>query len=100
LFVVGNFIRGIAGVLNFILTLYIFLIIMRAIVSWINLSPYHPLIELLHKLTEPVLGPLRRKIGLRLPIDISPIIVIIIIIFIQGFVVGSLNDLAVRLRNP
>ena len=100
MFVMGNFIRGVAGILNFILTLYILLIIMRAIVSWINFNPYHSLIDLLHKLTEPLLEPIRRKIGPRLPIDISPIIVIIVIIFIQSFVVGSLNDLSVRLRNP
>ncbi len=100
MFVLGNFIGAISSVLNFVLTLYIFLIICRAIVSWINLNPYHSLVEVLHKITEPVLAPVRRRINLRLPIDISPIVVIVIIIFLQGFVVSSLRDLSERLRIP
>lgn len=97
MFVIGNFIKGIANVLNFILTLYIFLIIIRAIISWININPHNRLVELLHKFTEPVLAPIRRKVGTRFPIDISPIIVIIIIMFLQSFLVDSLHDAAARL---
>ncbi len=100
MFFLGNFINGIASVLSFILTLFVFLIIFRAVSSWINLSPYHPLVELLHKLTEPVLSPIRRKLSLRIPVDISPIIVIIIIVFLQSFLVGSLRDISLRLRTP
>lgn len=100
MFVLGHFIKGIANVLNFVLTLYVVLIIFRAIVSWINPNPNHPLVELLYKLTEPVLAPIRRKLNLRIPVDISPIIVIIVIIFLQSFLVGSLKDLAVRLITP
>jgi YggT family protein len=96
----GNFINGIASVLNLILTLFVFMIIFRVLFSWINLSPYHPLVELLYKLTEPVLSTVRRKLSLRIPVDISPIIVIIIIVFLQSFLVGSLRDISVRLRTP
>jgi len=69
-----------------LLGLYKWIVIVAALVTWVNPDPYNPIVRFLYKATEPVLYPIRRFVGSRLgPIDISPIIVIVIIIFIQSF---------------
>ncbi|RLG10473.1 YggT family protein, partial [Candidatus Pacearchaeota archaeon] len=67
------------------LTIYIWIIIARAIISWVNPDPYHPLVRFLYRVTEPVLAPVRRIIPPIAGIDISPVIVIFVIFFIQNF---------------
>jgi YggT family protein len=93
--VLANFLVAIAKVLDVILSLYMWIVIARAILSWINLDPRNPLVQLLYRLTDPVLRRIRRWLPLKgFGIDISPIIVILIIIFLRSFVVTSLIDLA------
>lgn len=64
-----------------ILDIYTWVIIAAALISWFNLSPYHPAVRLLRRLTEPVLAPIRTLLppwktwGL----DFSPMIVIALI---------------------
>lgn len=95
----GNFIIAAAEVLNIVLDLYYWIIIIAAIISWVNPDPYNPLVRFLHRITAPVLNPVRRMIGGRLgPIDVSPIIVIFAIIFIQRFLVRSLIEFGYRLK--
>lgn len=98
MFVIGEFIVGIANVLGVILGAYKWVIIIAAVVSWVSPDPYNPVVRFLYAVTEPVLRPIRRLIGHRLgPIDISPLIVIIVIIFLQSFLVRSLVKLGVRM---
>uniref|UniRef100_A0A7V4JPA2 YggT family protein n=1 Tax=Thermodesulfobacterium geofontis TaxID=1295609 RepID=A0A7V4JPA2_9BACT len=70
--------------IDLLLTIYIWIIIARAIISWVNPSPYHPLVRFLYRVTEPVLAPIRKIIPPIGGIDISPIIVIFIIFVIQN----------------
>ncbi len=99
MFVLGNFIEALAKILNLAFTLYMWLIIIRALISWVNPDPYNPIVRFLYRATEPVLYYVRRLIPLRgMGIDFSPIIVILIIIFLQSFLVNSLLQLAVQLR--
>ena len=99
MFVVGNFIRAIATVLDVVLTLYMWLIIIRAVLSWVSPDPYNPIVRIINKVTEPVLYQIRRRIPLNFGgIDFSPIIVILVIYFIQIFLVQTLFGLAIRLR--
>jgi len=98
MFVLSNFLVAIAKILNIGLTLYMWIIIGRAIISWVNPDPYNSIVRFLHNVTEPVLYSIRR----RLPIsfggfDFSPVIVILAIIFLQTFVVQSLIQFAVQL---
>lgn len=64
-----------------ILDIYTWIIIAAAVISWVNISPYHPVVRLLRRLTEPVLAPIRQLLppwktwGL----DFSPMIVILLI---------------------
>jgi YggT family protein len=99
MFLLGNFIEGLAKVLDMFLTIYIWIIVIRALISWVNPDPYNPIVQFLYRVTEPVLRPIRRWLPFRnIGIDFSPIVVIAVIIFIQTFVVQSLIQLAFRLK--
>jgi YggT family protein len=98
MFVISNFLVAIAKILDIGLTLYMWVIIGRAIISWVNPDPYNPIVRFLNTVTDPVLLPIRRRLPLSLGgIDFSPIIVILAIIFIQSFVVQSLIQMAARM---
>ena len=89
---------AIAEVIGLVFQIYIFIVIGRAIISWVNPDPYNPIVRFLHSVTEPAFRPIRRIIGYRLgPIDISPIIVILVIIFAQSFFVRTLIKIGYKL---
>ena len=95
MFVMENLIVALAKIVDMGLTLYLWLIIGRAIISWVNPDPYNPIVTFLYRVTEPVMAPIRRLIPMRgMGIDISPIIVIMIIYFLQMFLVKTIIQLA------
>jgi YggT family protein len=99
MFIAGNLLSGLAEVLNWLLWAYMWIIIIRALLSWVNPDPWNPIVQFLNRVTEPVLAPLRRRLPTwQWGIDFSPLVAILAIIFIQRFVVGSIMDLAWRLR--
>ena len=99
MFVIGNFLEGVSWVLGVVLNLYIWIIIIRALISWVSPDPYNPVVQILYRLTEPVLEPLRRHLPIAgMGVDLSPLIVIFSIYFLKIFLVGSLHDLALRLQ--
>lgn len=99
MFVVSNFLIAIATILNYGLTIYMYIIIARAIISWVNPDPYNPIVRFLNSVTEPVLFRIRRRLPLFFGgMDFTPIIVILAIVFIQTFVVQSLFEMAAGLR--
>ena len=98
MFVAGNALSAVATILDYMLWLYMWVIIARALISCVNPDPWNPIVQFLNRATEPVLAPIRRMIGLRIGIDVSPIIVILIIIFLQKAVVESLEEFAMRMN--
>ena len=100
MFVLSNFLTALATVLNILFTIMYWLILIRAVVSWVNPDPYNPIVQFLYKTTEPILAPLRKLLPLQLSIgvDIAPLIAFFLIIFLKGFLVSTLIDLAVKLR--
>jgi YggT family protein len=99
MFVLENLIFALAKIIDIGLTIYMWLIIGRALISWVNPDPYNPIVTFLYRATEPVLAPIRRWIPLRgMGIDISPIIVILIIYFLQMFLVKTMIQLTISLR--
>ncbi len=98
MFVAGNVLQGVATVADWILTLYMWIIIARALISWVNPDPWNPIVRFLDRATEPVLSPIRRWLGWRMGIDLSPLIAIGVIIFLQIAVIQSLRDLAFRMH--
>lgn len=98
MFLVGDLIIAVAMILDFVLGIYMWIIIIAAVISWVNPDPYNPIVRFLHAVTEPAFRPIRRIIGYRLgPIDISPLIVILVIIFTQSFLIKSLIKLGYKL---
>jgi YggT family protein len=99
MFIVGNLILAVANILDIVLSLYMWIVIIAALISWVNPDPYNPIVRFLHSVTEPVLRPIRRLIGFRLgPIDISPLVVILAIMFIQRFLIHSLVELGYKIK--
>ncbi len=98
MFVISNFIKALAYILDMVLRIYFWIIIIRAIISWVNPDPYNPIVRFLYQITEPVLRPIRRIIPPMGGIDISPLIVILVIYFLQIFLVPTLLQLAYSLR--
>ena len=92
--ILANFLAALAKIADIALTLYMWIIIGRAVISWVNPDPYNAIVRFLTSVTEPVLYPIRRRLPSMGGIDFSPILVILAIIFIQSFLVQSLADLA------
>lgn len=98
MFVVSNLLLAIAGALDLVLTLYLFIVIARALISWVNPDPRNPIVRFLYNATEPLMYRVRRVIPYVGGIDFSPLIVIIGIYFLQAFLVQSLRDVALQMR--
>jgi YggT family protein len=95
MFVLSNFLVAVAEVLRWVLNIFMWIVIARAILSWVNPDPYNPIVRFIHNVTEPVLYQIRKRIPLNFGgIDFSPIIVLLAVIFLQQFVVASLVELA------
>ncbi len=98
MFVLANLLTAIAQILHIGLFVYMWMIIIRAVISWVNPDPYNPIVQFLHRSTEPVLQPVRRAVPIGWGIDFSPLVVILAIMFLDQFFVASLRELAWRLR--
>lgn len=99
MFVIANFLIALARILDIGLTLYMWIIIARAVVSWVNADPHNAIVRFLYRATEPVLFAVRRRVPVFFGgMDFSPLLVILAIVFIKAFVVQSLIQLAVRLQ--
>jgi YggT family protein len=95
-YVLRELLLAAAWLLEYVLWAYMWIIIIRALLSWVNPDPWNPIVRFLYQVTEPVLRPIRR----RLPstgIDFSPIVVILAIYFLQRFLVRVLAETAYRL---
>ncbi len=99
MFVLGNFFQALAVVTSYFLEAMTWLVIIRALLSWVNPDPYNPIVQFIERATEPLLAPFRTLIPAhRIGIDISPILVIFLLYFLKIFLVQTLFGLAVRLR--
>ena len=99
MFIFANFLDAIADLLNYILWIYMWVVVVRAVLSWVSPDPYNPIVRFIHNITEPVLYRVRRVLPVSFGgLDLSPIIVFLAIIFLQRFVVQSLKMLALQLR--
>ena len=98
MFILGNLLSAFATILDIALEIYKWIILVRVLLSWVNPDPYNPIVQVLHSITEPVLVRVRQLMPMSgLGIDFSPIIVFLVIIFLQEFLVNSLGMVAQRL---
>jgi YggT family protein len=98
MFALRHLLEALAYILDLGLTIYMWLIIARALLSWVNPDPYNPIVRFLYNVTEPVMGWVRRRVPIVFGgLDLSPILVLLAIVFLQKFLVASLLDLAYRI---
>jgi YggT family protein len=103
MFVAGNFLSALGAVLHMLLQAYMWVVIIRAVLSWVNPDPRNPIVLTLNRLTDPLLDPIRRKLFRLMGyggvgIDLSPLVLIATIYLVDYFVVATLQDLSVRLH--
>lgn len=99
MFVVANLLEALGTLLGVALNIYMWIVIARAVISWVNPDPYNPIVRFLYSATEPVLYRVRRMVPVYAGgIDFSPIIVFAAIYFLQLFLVQSIYDVARSLR--
>jgi YggT family protein len=97
MFAVGNLIGSLAYILDLVLTIYMWVIIARALLSWVNPDPFNPIVRFLYNITEPVLSWVRSRVPVVFGgLDLAPLLVLLAIVFLQRFLVATLFDLARR----
>lgn len=98
MFVIGNLFIALGNILDILLNIYMWVIIISALISWVSPDPYNPIVRFLYGVTDPVLRPIRRRVGIFGGIDFSPIVVILIIMFIRYFLIRSLIELGFKMK--
>jgi YggT family protein len=99
MFVLSNLVLTLARVAELVLWAYFWIIIARALLSWVNPDPFNPIVRFLYRATEPILRPVRRRLPTRdMGLDLSPMVVLLVLYILESFLVSSLRDLAMSLR--
>ena len=93
----GLAILAIAHLLRMILYIYLFIILIQVIISWINPNTYNPIIKIMHQISTPILKPARKIIPSAGGIDFSPLIILVIINLFMILVISPLMDLGQKL---
>jgi YggT family protein len=95
MYIIGYFLMAVAKVLDIVLIAMMWIVIIRAVLSWVNPDPFNPIVRFINNVTEPVLHPIRTKLPVNYGgIDFSPMLVFIAVIFLRTFLVNSLSRIA------
>jgi YggT family protein len=94
----SNLVLALARLLQIALEAYFWIIIARALISWVSPDPYNPVVRFLHRVTEPVLRPIRYRLPVTMGLDLSPMVVLVAIKLAEWVVVDSLRDFALSIR--
>lgn len=101
MYLLGATISFIAEALSTILNIYLYIVIGAVLISWVRPDPYNPIVRFLHQLTEPVLYQVRKRLPasfFRTSIDFSPLIVLLLILFINRVLLSSLYHYGQRIK--
>ena len=95
MYIIGYFLMAVAKVLDIVLIAFMWIVIARALLSWVNPDPFNPIVRFINNATDPILRPIRRRIPVNIGgIDFSPILVFMGVIFLRTFLVNSLSRMA------
>jgi len=97
MFILGYFLQAVAGVLHILFMTATIVIIARAVLSWVSPDPYNQIVRIIMQLSEPLLFPVRKRVPYLGGIDFSPLIVLLAIMFLDNFLVASLNRIALSM---
>lgn len=101
MFILGNLLQAVTFILNSLLTLYFWVLVIRVVMSWVNADPYNPIVRFFASVTDPALYAVRRLLPFPTVVgmvDLTPLLLLLLIQFLQIFVIGSLSDVASMLR--
>ncbi|MDD2220229.1 MAG: YggT family protein [Desulfoplanes sp.] len=96
MFVFTNLLQAVASVLDTLLSLYFWVVIISALLTWVNPDPYNPIVRILRNLTEPVFYRIRKWIPFTYisGIDFSPVVLLLAIQFVKIFLIRTLYQLS------
>ena len=94
MFLFSNLISATAKIIDIVLVIYMWVVIIRAFLSWVNPDPYKQIVQIIYRLTEPVLMPIRFRLPDLGGLDLSTIVVLLGIIFLRSFIVPSLYEIS------
>lgn len=98
MFVIGNLLSALAGVLDIVLQLLMIIILINALLSWVRPDPSNPIVIFLDRVSSVVCDPIRRLMPTMFGgIDFAPFIAMLLIFFLQRFLVATLSEMAVRM---
>ncbi|HEV8642883.1 MAG TPA: YggT family protein [Methylomirabilota bacterium] len=98
MFFFAYLVTALANILNLVLVAYMWIIIAQAIISWVSPDPYNPIVRFLHRVTEPVLRPVRERLPtLAMGLDLSPMVVVLALYFLREFLVPVLYRIATEI---
>jgi len=97
MFMLGYFLQALAEITHVLLMAVIFVVIARAVLSWVSPDPYNPVVRVIIQLSEPVLYPIRRRMPVLGGLDLSPMLLILAVVFLDNFLVPSLQRIALNL---
>lgn len=90
-----QFFMALAGLVDLAFSLYIIILVARAVISWVNPDPNNPIVRFLHRATDPVLYRIQRIVPLQFGgIDFSPLVLLLILSVVQRFIHAALISLA------
>ena len=99
MFLVANLVESLAIISSYVLEFYMWVLIIRAAITWVSPDPFNPIVQFLERVTDPVLYPIRRLMGSYwMGVDLSPMVAILCIVFLKTFLVRSLFEWANQLR--
>ena len=98
MFLLSNFLLAVAKLINFVLGAYVWVVIARAVISWVNAEPYKPIVRFLVQVTDPLVNRIMRFLPSMGGFDLSPMMRIMAIIFLQSFLVPTLPQIALSLK--
>ncbi|MCX7927402.1 MAG: YggT family protein [Candidatus Omnitrophica bacterium] len=100
MFIITNFLLALLYVFDLAVNIYVFLIVARVFISWVNADMHNPVVQFIVAVTDIVLEPIRRLLPskFRYPIDISPMVACFILIFLRQFLTPTVHSLIVMLR--
>lgn len=94
MYILGYFLSAVARVIDMGLFFLLILVFGRAVISWVQASPYNPIVQFLYTTTEPILRPIRRRLPPTGGVDLSPLVVLMLVVFLRAFLVTSLLRIA------
>jgi YggT family protein len=98
MFIIANLLFAIAKLVDLVISIYIFVVIVRVVLSWLPHDPYNSMIRFVYTITEPILTRIRAFIPPIGGFDLSSMILIILLYFAEGFIVSTLTDLAMKMK--